>query len=348
MKEQNGLVETDLENQNLDESVVADCALVKAGYIDFLIDLMSELNNTRLYWLWIKYVLSSLNDQQWYHAHLSELLKAFSPVTDALSYSIYITKISLVLFDRMQHPEKDTPSLRGDVLWCLSNCLTATYLCDPAIRPQLYTLGWWGNLSMQSLLVYDGVSLGFQYKQKLNQILPNNFKLPDTFEVRQLLHGHDRQLLFIYTTYATSLVIGFYLFRGGFYASSTLNPLIGSGLCVSTTILTYEVEWIINLKKLKKIHQDENKLSCLVFLSMVLGLTFPLIIWTSLDSNYNVLSISLGLSCMTVMNLFLKHKIKKEMQSFLLFKPAVSELIEQGAQQLCHLDLRQENVNMLK
>lgn len=290
----------------------------------FIITRISDLNMTRLYWLWIKYMISAAIDQKLEHAaQLKHILNTLEPITDPLSYSLYTLQIVLIGFYYCSYHEQSIASYErqcvSNSLWSISNFLSVTYLSAPSIRPIPYSPGWWGNMSMQILLVYDAMSLGEQYvvmNKKSNQIVPED-SMQEILPSQKIMRNSDKQLFLIQFVHASILIGSFFMYRGNFVQHSSIKPLVGSSLCVGSTIIANGIEYINEcqrvhaLEKLKKVQLSAKKISCLALVCTGFSITFPIALWASLDTPYAFLTIALGLACITAFNGYTRHEIKK-------------------------------------
>lgn len=293
-----------------------------AEVVLFLIRFTTELNNTRLYWLWIKYLMvakidASLGDVD----QANDVLTILSPISDILSYGLYLSRLILIILYLVKSKTKTRSNYLyqalSDILWGLSNFFTVFYLPGSSIKALAFTAEWYGHISMQILLVYDMLIIGIQYASKTSPLDKSEDALV------QFNHYYCKKNWLIQLSNATALSLGYFLFRGPFCCTIHLNPFIGSGICVTSTITINCIEWIHLEKKhrtvqsLQGIQKPGHQLKLLVLLPILLNLFFPLILLPSLKTDFLVLSISIGLISMTLLNLLVK-------QVTLLPKPPLS------------------------
>ncbi|MDP3561846.1 MAG: hypothetical protein Q8R83_06690 [Legionellaceae bacterium] len=334
--ELNGLTSCDIENISSEvtspsQSICLDSPITEKNndelkIILFLIHCTTELNNTRLYWLWIKYSLmvSERDIEQ-----TTYILKTLGPITDALSYGLYLARIGLVLLYIIKTDKNDMSTyqfqLVSDALWGISNFLSAVYLQSASPRPAPYTRGWHGNLNMQILLVYDLAILGVQYVvecKKQTQIIAPDNPTPNIMSARLDQHYYKKSLL-IQLSYAGVIIFGFCIFRGFFCQKNFINPLIGAGLCVGSTIVTNSIEWInlLNkndkIRKIFRIQESDCKNKLLIALCNLLQITFPIILWFSFEVQGCMWTIAIGLTCMTLLNAYVKQAMSKSKSALL-------------------------------
>lgn len=284
------------------------------------IEILSELSQTRLYWLWIKYCILAGIDQNWRgFKHFQPVLIQLSPITNHLSYDIYVLRIFLYLClfikGNNTHPAYAKQPILNDVLWSTSNLLSATYLDSPLIRPDINTPGWWGQMSMQSLLVYDLVILAREYVMTpsfVNKKVGAERITVKHYALNQYQKHIERQMLRANLIYSSILAVGFFLFRG-FSTKTSTNPQIGAGLCFIATLWINTTKW--NIRNIHQSHclghvvQISNKARYHTCMGISIGMDFllPLCIWLSRKTNNIALIVGLGLIVMAGINIYLKH-----------------------------------------
>lgn len=293
---------------------------------------VTKINDARLYWLWMKFFITAGASSGWIgFSKAQPVLNRMKPVTDVLSWSILSGRLMLqLLWVRQQTLQsmKQTPThmtqaaCLSDFLWIISNLLSAQWLHSHELRPSLGNVGWWGNMCMQVLLIYDVVFVVWQFKQEQQQA--NDWSM---LSHAQQISWHTRKLvLWSNLAYTTHLACGFLLFRGFAPAiNKTIPPEIGAGVCAVSTNIFRAIEWSILLSKLqKKQHfiapntlesqapQHAFQTTCVTAgLSIGLDLLLPLLIGISRDKNHVLLVISLSLS----INLFINGCFKRDKAS---------------------------------
>lgn len=263
---------------------------------------LTKINDARLYWLWMRYFISVGASSRWTgFSNALPVLNTMQPVTDVLSWSLFGGRFvmqSLWVIQRSVQPAEERPSsieimsCLNDFLWGTSNFLSAQWLHGNELRPSVGALGWWGNVCMEVLLVYDVIFVALQFRHEESQ------------------GRYRKQVLLSAMVYNTSLACGFLLFRGfSTPINNNVPPYVGAGLCVLSTGLFRINEWAMVLSKVKN-KQPNIMESQLVFqqacigagLSVGLDLLLPLYIWMSSDTNNLILLIALSLSANIVLN----------------------------------------------
>jgi hypothetical protein len=288
--EPDGVISQDIENAAKLGAVQSNLKANKdkCELLLYLIRFTTELNNTRLYWLWIKYLMLAKIDANLGNVEQAEfVLKIFSPITDVLSYSLYIARLTFIFLYFIKLEKKHCSTYQyqaiSDILWGLSNVLTAFYLQGSSIKPLPYTTEWYGHLSMQILLVYDVAILGVQYALERPHP-PLNYAKPEIV-LEQLDKHYYKKSLLMQLSYASTLSLGYFLFRGLLCNSIPITPLIGAGICVGSTMLANSIEWINLQKKYRQlqhiqgVQKPEYAIKLLMSLPILLHILFPLILF---------------------------------------------------------------------
>lgn len=284
----------------------------------FCIELLSELSQTRLYWLWIKYFILYGIDQKWANFEkFSPALAQLSPITDQLSYDVYFLRLMLYLFVLSKKPKSTHKHLKqlvlNDMLWGICNLLSATCLNSDSVHPHANTPGWWGQMNMQILLIYDVWILG-RSDNRPNKNQDNN-ALEKTTLKTYVLNQHNKhlklQIVRINLIYSIMLAIGFFLFRG-FFAKTRTSPTGGAAICIISTCLFNATQWKLRGSSQFNClgHQVRllNPLKFHVSMSISIGMDvmFPICVWLTLNTNQTKATISFGLISMCIINLYLK------------------------------------------
>lgn len=281
-----------------------------ACLFDTTIHVITQLNDSRLYYLWLKYLLLAGIDEKWtFFENAESTLSALQTISDISSYLLFTLRLTLNLVSSVRCTSTISYwDITNDILWGISNGLSASVLSSAVIRPMPYTYAWWGNLSMQGLLVYDGVKECIKYK--IRQRALNQAMIQETNEVVNL-KKHQQQQLEQYIciasiSYNLLLVVGFCLFRD--FLKFNLNPSIGALVCLLSTLLFIGFEW--NIYK-RKCAQDTSKTVLFgIGLAFSIDYFLPILVWLSLKNDYSLLTILSGLTIRTVLNTCLKYERK--------------------------------------
>jgi len=293
------------------------------AYLEEWIHWVTKINDTRLYWLWTKFVITAGASAGWIgFSKALPVLNTMKPVTDVLSWSVFGGRFvlqSILVIQRTLQTVEDKPTsvmkimCLTDFLWGTSNFLSAQWLHGNELRPSVGTLGWWGNVCMEVLLIYDVIFAAWQFRHEQHQA---NDLIMSSNE-RQVQWQYRKQALLSNLVYTTSLACGFLLFRGFFTPiNSTVSPSVGASLCAVSTALFRAIEWIMVLSKFKnkpclvtpntvefQHHQHAFQQNCVgAGVSVGLDLLLPLFIWMSSDANNMIFVIALSLSINTLIN----------------------------------------------
>lgn len=278
------------------------------SYVEELIHWLTKINDTRLDWLWLKFLLTAGASAGWVQfSNAIPVLNTIKPVTDVLSYTIFGGRFVMQSIVVVQHTlptvEETTTGITkvtclNDFLWGTSNFLSVQWLHGNELRPAVGTPGWWGNVCMEVLLVYDVIFTAWLFKNE-----------------RQNQGEYKKQMLLNNLIYTSSLACGFWLFRGLLTPiDNTIPPHVGAGLCAVSTTIFRLIEWTIVLSKLKKKqdvvtpntfeyqqHRRTFQQTCIGSgVSIGLNLFLPLLIWVSPNANTMILLITLSLCTNTV------------------------------------------------
>ncbi len=328
-----------------------------SAFVMMFIDGISEVNHTRLYWLWIKYSMSSIAYEQWKNEkQINSMLTTLGPGTDVLSYGLYVMRImahlALICASNSEQPlTKNKIQCLTDLLWALSNGACAFYLNSSSIRPEPYSAGWYGNLSMQLLLGYDVLLVLGRYVTETKEI--------DSTQILALLeHVHHRNLLATELGYSMVLVLGFAMFRGFFLSSNRLNPCWGSMLCVAATITYERIMWFhlkshyCNVQKAYAQPSCESTINRFAALSFLIHFLFPALLntalWISLDTRITLAFIIAGLIMITGLNGYAKYQMQQINSSLIacsLFRMSNQNQID--APNTMHLDANRIDIELV-
>lgn len=201
---------------------------------------LGHMNDTRLYWLWIKFYIQANKSEL---PHSAKVLNHMQPVTDLLSWVIFVARVGLIKLKGVES-ELDFHLIRNDLLWGTSNFISFLWLHGDQLRPDLNALAWWGNVCMQALLIADTF---FSYQKKQTA---STLTLLD--DLQEKAREHHRCLSVYYNA---SLALGFFLFRGFFPILDIVPPSIGAGLCVFSTECFNIADSSIELYKWRNIQQ---------------------------------------------------------------------------------------------
>jgi hypothetical protein len=271
--------------------------------IENIIFILTEVNHVRLYWFWTKYALLSGIDEQWTYTQSSTtILNAFSPSTDALSYSIYLTRFVCTMYRDKGNVFQY--QIASDILWSVANILSITPLNSSFIRPKIYSKGWWGNVIMGVLLAYDLVALYNQYRVLKQH--PNNAH----DEKKQIEINYQKQSLLTQLCHASILLMGYTIFRGFFLNHKLIRSYWGSLPCMSTTMITNNLEWYHLKNRHQKLKpQEEGRHShetMMAYTCMASNTIFPIVLWGALSSNSPITIVVLFLFCLSILNIYTK------------------------------------------
>jgi hypothetical protein len=329
------------------------------GYLEEWIHWITKINDTRLYWLWMRFVITAgASAEGMGFSNALPVLNTMKPVTDILSWSLFGGRLvmqSILVMQPTLSTVEVTPtsvtkvSCLNDFLWGTSNFLSAQWLHGNELRPPVGALDWWGNLFMEVLLIYDVIFAAWLCRHEQHQV--NGLTMPSN--ERQLQWQYRKQALLNNLVYTTILACGFLLFRGfSTQINGTVPPYVGAGLCAVSTVLFRAIEWAMMLSKFKnkpcsitpntvefQQHQHAFQQTCVgASVSVGLDLLLPLFIWMSSDANNMILVIALSLS----INIFINGCFKRDKASPLsrcsLFAPQSSR-VSPGSSELPQLSL---------
>ncbi len=284
---------------------------------------ITRINDTRLYWLWIKFVIMAGSLTEWVgFSNAISVLNTMEPVVDVLSWSIPGGRCVLQSISEIQRRSQIAEETSigvtkvaclSDLLWSASNLLSAQWLRGNELRPSVGTLGWSGNLCMEVLLVYDVICVVWLFRYEQHQV--NDVSMLSN--AQQIQWQNRKQTLLINLIYTSILACGFLLFRGfSAQINNTIPPYIGAGLCAVSTGLFRGIEWGTILSKLQKKqrlampntaeHQHLQyafQQTCVgAGVSVGLDLFLPLFLWLSSDTSNMSLVIALSLSINTLIS----------------------------------------------
>lgn len=295
-------------------------------YLEEMMHWVTHINDTRLYWLWMKFFITAGELSEWSEfSKAIPVLNAMKPVTDVLSWGLFGGRVlmqCLLLVKRSSEGSRTTVlkiSCLSDFLWGISNFLSAQWLYGNNPRPFAGTLGWWGNLCMEILLIYDVAFVIWQLKYEQNRV----DNLRETSHEQQMQWQHRKQILVRNLVYTTFLACGFLLFRG--FSAQIINTIpscVGAGLCVGSTALFRVLEWatvLTNVKKRQGLVAPETaesqrlqhtfQYTCAgAAVSVGLDSLLPFFIWRTSDPNNLLLIIALSLSA----NAFISGGLKRD------------------------------------
>ncbi len=278
------------------------------GSLSFALHFVTQLNDSRLYYLWLKYLFLAGIDEQWpAFAKSIPALAQLQTIGEIGSYALYGLRIGLNL-KLLLSEKKSAPNmpwaLMGDFLWGISNGLSVAVLSSAVIRPGSYTLGWWGNLSMQLLLVYDVGAEFAQYIQR--QRLLNRIIIPEHMEQARLkkIREYEQHSCRARIVYNFILAVGYCLFRD--FWTSNLPPSSGALMCVIATILVNSFEWW--MYALKNSDAFSTPLCMGSVFAVAIDFLFPVFLWFALDKEAVFPSVVIGLAVRTMMHSYLKYE----------------------------------------
>ena len=330
------------------------------AYLEEWIHWVTKINDTRLYWLWMKFVITAGASAGWIgFSSALPVLNTMKPVTDVLSWSVFGGRFvlqSILVIQRTLQTVEDKPTsvtkvmCLNDFLWGTSNFLSAQWLHGNELRPSVGTLGWWGNVCMEVLLVYDVIFVAWQFRHEQHQA--NDLIMPSN--ERQVQWQYKKQALLSNLVYTTNLACGFLLFRGfSTQINNIVPPCVGAGLCAFSTGLFRVIEWAMMLSKLKQKQrlvtpntvesqhlQHAFQQTCVgAGISVGLDLLLPLFIWISSDANNMIVAIVLSLSVNTLINGCFKRDKASPLSRCSLFAPHQSPRISLVSSEIPQLSL---------
>lgn len=296
-------------------------------HLESCIHWITQINESRLYWLWVKFFIASGASAGWVgFSKASPVLDTIKPITNSLSFTIFGARFvmqSLWLRQQGQHnvPASEAHITRltclNDFLWGLSNFISAQGLHSKALRPSLGTPGWWGHLCMEILLVNDVIFTALQFKHEdtkfKDKVNPSN--------EQTIMWDVRKASLWNNLLYSINLTYSYFLFQGFSTPIAHHVPAnIGAGLCVMFTNIFRAVAWVITLSQVKNSpHAQHTYVGAGI--SIGLDLTLPLLIWISSSQSQMILVIALGLGLNTLIHGYFKQEKTSTFNACSFFSP---------------------------
>ena len=316
------------------------------------IQCLTYLNDSRLYWLWMRLFIAAGIHLDWPDfKKMIPALNLIDPVAGTLSWGVYGLRFSLQMMLILQQTSSracQSPNehqmtfwnqcrehqwlLINDALWGTSNLLSAIWLSSPEFKPSIGTLGWWGNMNMELLLINDIGLMIWQFNRDRQETYRSIQQLPIELtsekNKKQLLWKYKQEFFLANIAYDISLACGFFMMKGFFpWANNKALSSVGASLCVIMTAAFNGLSWFIELSRLRALQSSasENTIQavrCLNLvekkyqeagISLLFDYTFPLMVWLSLKADCTalvVLTIVMGLSLISVAHSNLKTEEK--------------------------------------
>lgn len=322
--------------------------LIMDSIIDETIHWATKLNDTRLYWTWMRFAITAgVVEARFGFSNALPVLNVMKPVNDVLSWSLYGGRFvlqSMLVIQRTLQNVENNPTIAqrkiflNDFLWGTSNILSVQWLHGNELRPSVGTLGWWGNMCMEVLLICDAIFAAWQFRHEQHQA---NDLIMSSNEL-QVEWQYKKLALVSNLIYTINLACGFLLFRGfSTEISNTVPPYVGASLCAVSTGLFRIIDWAIVLCKLNQKGRlvTPNTVESQHFqrafqqtavgagVSVGLDLLVPLFVMMSSDANNMFVVIVFSLSANTLINSYFKRDKASPLSRCLLFAPHQSPRI---------------------